>query len=133
MTEPAPATEAPLRVLVVDSDDQIRESLTRLLRIGGRCLVVGSAGHPDAALALAQAMSPDVAVIDSRVSGVSASGAFLDCLRAVVPGVRVVALSWSDASDQGTGILGADAYIRKTFRSHELIDAVVAAARPTVD
>ena len=44
-----------------------QESITRLLPIGGRCLVVGSAGGTDEAVALAATLVPDVAVIDSRL------------------------------------------------------------------
>ena len=132
MTEPTNATTAPLRVLVVDCDDQIRESLARLLPIGGRCLVVGSAGQPDRALDLAAAMSPDVAVVDSRVPGLTIDRNFVDCLRSVAPEVRIVVLNWSDTNGSQTGLPGADVYIRKTFRPQELIDAVVDAARRTV-
>ena len=53
MTQPT-AAPAPVRVLVVDADDRIRESLARLLPIGGRCLVVATAGQLDGALDLAE-------------------------------------------------------------------------------
>jgi DNA-binding NarL/FixJ family response regulator len=129
MANPTFGAEAPLRVLVVDPDDRIRESLARLLPIGGRCLVVGSAGQPDLALELARSLDPHVAVVDSRIPAACATGDFVDCLRATVPGVRVVVLTYSDA-DPEARLGGADAYIRKTFRPHELIDAVIAAARP---
>ena len=46
------------------------------------------------------------------------------CLRAVDPGVRIVVLSLADPSEPPE-LRGADAYIRKTFRPHELIDAVL--------
>lgn len=131
MTEATNATQGPLRVLVVDSDDQIRESLARLLRIGGRCVVVGSAGQPDRALDLAAAMSPDIVVVDSRVPGLTIDRNFVDCLRSVAPEVRIVVLNWSETDGNQTGLPGADAYIRKTFRPQELIDAVVNAARRT--
>jgi DNA-binding NarL/FixJ family response regulator len=69
MTESA-AAPAALRVLLVDPDDRVRESLAGLLRIGQRCLVVGSAGTADAALRLAQDATPDVVVVDPRLPGV---------------------------------------------------------------
>jgi DNA-binding NarL/FixJ family response regulator len=128
MTDPA-AAAAPLRVLLVDPDDRIRESLAGLLRIGQRCLVVGSAGTADAALRLARDSAPDVVVLDPRVPGTDGDGALISQLRAVAPATRILVLVWSGATD---GTWGADAYLRKTFRSHELIDAVVATARPSV-
>ena len=131
MPEPTNAASAPLRVLVVDADDQIRESLARLLPIGGRCLVVGSAGEPDRALDLASSMAPDVAVVDSRTPGLSSDWNFVHCLRSVAPDVRIVVLTWSDIDGCQAALPGADIYIRKTFRPQELIDAVVNAARRT--
>ena len=131
MTDTAIAAQAPLRVLVVDPDDRIRESLARLLPIGGRCLVVGSAGDGGRAVDLAGDMSPDVIILDCRLPG-DLGGNLVARLRAVTPASRIVVLNWTEADRPTPGLDGADAYIRKTFRPHELIDAVVAAARPSV-
>jgi DNA-binding NarL/FixJ family response regulator len=132
MSDPTAAASAPLRALVVDADDRIRESLTRLLPIGGRVVVVGSAGQCDLAVDLAGAMTPDVVVIDSRTPDNSPDLTFVERLRSVVPGIRVVVLSLPDGDPNQGSLPGADAYIRKTFRPQELIDAVVNAARRTV-
>jgi DNA-binding NarL/FixJ family response regulator len=129
MTEPAAAGPIPLRVLVVDPDDRIRESITRLLPIGGRCAVVGSAAGTLEAVAIAATLRPEVAVIDSRCPDDECADGFIRSLRATVPGIRVVVLSWNDTVEATPGLQGADAYIRKTFRPHELIDAVISAAR----
>src|SRR5919108_1580516 len=45
--------DGPLRVLVVDADDRVRESLTGLLAIGGRCVVVAGTGYAGPAFDLA--------------------------------------------------------------------------------
>jgi DNA-binding NarL/FixJ family response regulator len=132
MTQPTNAAPAPLRVLVVDADDRIRESLARLLPIGGRCLVVATAGQPETALELAGSMGPDVVVVDSRLPEIGADRTFIERLRVVAPDVRIVVLNWSDSAESQVGLPGADVYIRKTFRAHELIDAVVSAAHKTV-
>ena len=125
MTDSA-AAPVPLRVLIVDPDDRVRESLAGLLRIGQRCLVVGSAGTADAALRLARESAPDVVVVDPRLPGIDADSALITQLRQVAPAARVLVLNWSDTADRSTG---ADAYVRKTFRPHELIDAVVSTGR----
>ena len=125
MTEPA-AAPAPLHVLLVDADDRVRESLAGLLCIGERCLVVGTAGTADAALHLATQSIPDVVVVDPRLPGLDAGAALIARLREACPTTRVLVLNWSDAADSQD--CGADAYTRKTFRPHELIDAVVLAA-----
>ena len=128
MTDPAATGPIPLRVLVVDPDDRIRESITRLLPIGGRCAVVGSAAGALEAVALSATLQPEVAVIDSRLDDVCSLG-LIPTLRSAVPGIRILVLNWDVAVESDTCLSGADAYIRKTFRPHELIDAVISAAR----
>ena len=128
MTDPA-AAAAPLRVLLVDTDDRVRESLAGLLRIGHRCLVVGTAGSADEALRLAGETQPDVVVLDPRLPGSEGGAAFIARIRETAPAARILVLIWSEPADEAWG---ADAYARKTFRSHELIDAVVSTSRRSV-
>ena len=125
MTDPSTAP-APLRVLLVDRDDRVRESLAGLLGIGDRCLVVGSAGTTEAATRLAVEFTPDVVVVDPRLPGIDDGAALIARLREACPTTRVLVLNWSDAADSQD--CGADAYTRKTFRPHELIDAVILTA-----
>lgn len=121
MSDPDPR-QAPLRVLLVDPDDCVRESLAGLLGIGQRCLVVGTAGSADTAVRLAAELDPEVVVVDPRVPGDGAAALIAE-VRQAAPRARVLVLNWSDTADLSSG---ADAYIRKTFRPQELIDAVVA-------
>ena len=125
MTDPA-AAPAPLRVLLVDSDDRVRESLAGLLRIGRRCTIIGDAGTADLAIQLASETHPDVVVVDPRLPEMDGA-ALIAQLRAVAPDTRVLVLNYAETADLSTG---ADGYARKTFRPHELIDAVIAATAP---
>ena len=130
MTDPDRVAPAPLRVLLVDADDRVRESLAGLLGIGDRCLVVGSAGTAGAAFGSPRTTAPDVVVVDPRLPGVDAG---LRLHRRAPRRSRrasaILVLSWSDTAER-TGLTAAPTpYIRKTFRPHELIDAVVSAAR----
>ena len=127
MTESA-AAPGPLRVLLVDPDDRVRASLAGLLRIGERCLVVGSAGTIAAALDLAAELAPDIVVIDPRLPGADDAGLIAQ-LRLVAPATRVLVLNWSGTADLASG---ADGYVRKTFRPHELIEAVIATVARSV-
>jgi DNA-binding NarL/FixJ family response regulator len=126
MTDAMPGT-APLSVLLVDPDDRVRESLAGLLRIGQRLQVVGSAGTPDAAIELTVSHLPDVIVVDPRLPGLDDAAALIARIRIVSPASRVLVLNWSETTDEEG--CGADAYTRKTFRPHELIDAVVSTSR----
>jgi DNA-binding NarL/FixJ family response regulator len=118
------------RVLVVDADARTRESLTGLLGIGRRVDVVGSAGDPARALELAAALEPDVVVVDPRLPEVAFGRTLIARLRELRPDCRVLVMSGSSSASDGSLPLDADAYVRKTFRVHELVDAVLACDRP---
>jgi DNA-binding NarL/FixJ family response regulator len=122
-----PATTRP-RVLVIEPDERIRETLSRLLRIGGRVIVVGSAGDRESAVELFPSCPADVALLDARIAAGDGETICVELLRAAMPGLRVVVLGWS-ATGESAGQGAADIYLRKTFRPHELIDAVVRAAQ----
>jgi DNA-binding NarL/FixJ family response regulator len=77
-------------------------------------------------------MRPDVVLLDPRIPAMDGGRAVIACLREAVPGVRVLVLNWAEAARGGQPAGDADAYIKKTFRPHELIDAVVAAARTSI-
>ena len=127
MPAPDPANHADhQRVLVVDADERVRESLTGLLAIGGRVLVVGGAGQPGIALDLALATHPDVVIVDPRLPDVDTGTAFIGRLRELVPDTRILAMSWAAQLENGGIDCGADGFVRKTFRPAELIAAIEA-------
>lgn len=128
MTDPQVST-SPLRVLVVDSDERVRDSLAGLLCIGERCVVVGSAADSAEALAIVGSSAPDVVIVDPRIGEPDGAHAFIARLRTINPTVRIVVMSSSGDAEAGALAAGADAFIRKTFRARELIDAVLAAGR----
>lgn len=128
MPPPGPRPTPRLRVLVVDADDRVRESLAGLLGIGQDLIVVGSAGDSDAAISLVMSASPDVVVIDPRLPELEGGIAFIRRVRSSAPGVRVVAMGWADGPEPRAVDAGVDGWIRKTFRPSELIAAILAAA-----
>lgn len=124
MAASAPRPDPRLRVVVVDADDRTRESLSGLLSIGDRLQVAGGAGTSAAALALIAAERPDVVIVDPRLPDVDAGLAFLATLRSMVPDIRILAMSWSDALEATALAGGADGFVRKTFRPAELVAAI---------
>jgi len=126
MSESPARTDGPIRILVVDADDRVRESLTALLAIGDRVLVVGSSGEAGSALDLAISFRPDVVVVDPRLPEVDSGLNLIAMLRAQCPEVRILALSSSDALERAVLAGGAHRCVRKTFRPAELIAAVFA-------
>jgi DNA-binding NarL/FixJ family response regulator len=116
-------------VLVVDADDRVRESLTGLLAISGQCMVVASAGQIGTALDLAIDHEPDVVIVDPRLPEVDGGIALISRLRAHLPSIRILAMSWSDSLEAAVLESGADGFVRKTFRPSELTAAILAAGR----
>ena len=128
MDDPGPGP-SPLRVLVVDADDRVRESLAGLLGIGERLIVVGEAGRPGPALELVASARPDVVVVDPRLPEIDGGLEFIGRVRALAPNVRVVVMGSFDGLAQGSLAGAADAFIRKTFRPAELVSAIETAGR----
>jgi DNA-binding NarL/FixJ family response regulator len=120
--DPSPTTP---RILVVDPDERVRESLAGLISIGERCIVVGSAGHPAEALAFVRAHAPDVVVLDPRLPDLAAGATLISDLRASAPHLCVVVMTSDPEGHLG---ITADAIVRKTFRPRELIEAICQAA-----
>jgi len=120
----------PLRVVLVDADERVRESLAGLLCIGDQLCVVGSAGQTGPAIDLVLATEPDIVVIDPRFPEPDAGLSFIHRLRALAPGVRILVMSGTDPSEQADLVGSADGFIRKTFRPSDLVAAVIAAAVP---
>jgi two-component system response regulator DevR len=119
-----------VRVVLVDADDRVRESLCGLLCIGDRLEVVGSTGQTGPALDLVTQTHPDIVVIDPRLPELDGGLSFISRLRAIAPDVRVLVMSGADPTEQADLVAAADGYVRKTFRPSDLVAAVIAAAVP---
>ncbi len=113
-------TAAPARVLVVDDDRAVRESLRRSLAFNGYDVHLASDGAE--ALAGIGAIAPDVVVMDvmmPKLDGLEATRA----LRAAGNDVPVIVLTARDAvGDRVEGLdAGADDYLTKPFALEELL------------
>jgi DNA-binding NarL/FixJ family response regulator len=122
-----PGPRVPLRVVVVDADDRVRESLSRLLCIDARVEVVGSAGQAGPALDLVMATRPDLVVIDPRLPEVDGGLDLIGRLRSVAPDVRILVLGGTDTPKLDDLARTADGVVRKTFRATDLVTAILGA------
>jgi DNA-binding NarL/FixJ family response regulator len=118
-----------IRVVVVDADDLVRETVAALLGIGGRIEVVGIAGEAGAALDVVKATRPDVVVVDPRLPDPDGGLAFLGRLRDAAPDARVLVVCAPDLLGRFALAEGVCGCVRKTFRPDELAAAVAAASR----
>jgi DNA-binding response OmpR family regulator len=112
-----------LKVLVVDDDPAILELVTTILRLAR--VEVATAVDGEAGLALAGVMRPDAVVLDimmPRMNGYDVCRA----LKAADNSPRIVMITAKTSTEDELAALaaGADDYIRKPFRSEDILRAV---------
>ena len=114
-----------VRVLVVDDQRLIRESIASLLSIQDGIEVVGTAADGQSALELAAALGPDVVLMDVRMPGMDGVEAAAR-LRRDAPACRVVMLTTFDDEEYVVRALqvGAAGYLLKDLPARELAEAV---------
>lgn len=113
------------RVVVIDADHRVRDSLACLLGLGDRLEVVGQASHISEALRICEETDPDVVVVDPRLPDVDGGLALISVLRRRRPDTRVLVLAWTAAPEHGVLALGADDLLPKSLAPQELVDRVV--------
>lgn len=122
-----PAGRDPIRVFLLDDHEVVRRGLYDLLDSEPDLTVVGEAGNAREALARAQAVRPDVAVLDVRLGTPGHSGIEV-CreLRAQLPELACLMLtSFDDDEALFAAILaGASGYVLKQIRGSDLVSAI---------
>ncbi len=121
-------TEQPIRVLIVDDHEVVREGLRALLRRRPNLTVVGDADTVRSAIAEARRMKPDVVIMDVRLPDGSGVEACRE-IRAQRPETKVLMLtSYADDEAVIASIMaGATGYLLKQTRTQALTDAITRA------
>jgi DNA-binding NarL/FixJ family response regulator len=86
----------PVRVLVVDADRRVRQSLAGLIRVSDGLALSGAVGDPVGAMHALEGAPVDVVLIDPRLPEAEVGVALLGEIRARWPATRIVALSVVD-------------------------------------
>ncbi len=106
---------ARIRVLLVDDHELVRRGVEQMLTGEPDLEIVGEAVDGEAAVALAEALRPDVVIMDiqmPRCDGIDATS----LIRKSLPGIRVLMLSESPSDEDLFGALraGASGYVLKS-------------------
>ncbi len=122
--------QRPLRLLVVDDHEVVRQGLVALLDRREGIEVVAQAGSVAEATAAAARFEPDVVVMDVRLPDGSGIEACRE-IRAARPATRVVMLtSYPDEEAVLSAIIaGASGYLLKQVRGRDLVSAIEAVGR----
>jgi DNA-binding NarL/FixJ family response regulator len=130
MSEQGTKPERPLRILVVDDHEVVRQGLVALLGRRDEFQVVAEAGSLSEALAATRRFVPDLVVMDVRLPDGSGIEACRE-IRSEYPEIKVVMLtSYPDEEAVLSAIIaGASGYLLKQVRGRDLVAALEAVGR----
>lgn len=119
-----PAARATGRILIVDDNAELVDTLRAVIASGVPGLAIETAANGDAALKMA-AKGFDVAIVDVKLPDVSGID-LIKLLRVASPFAEVLLLTGFASVDAAIGALrsGAFAFVLKSFRPEELISIV---------
>lgn len=119
-----------IRLLLVDDHPVVRAGLAGMLGAEADISVVGEAGDGSEAVTAAQALRPDVVLMDLRMPGLDGAAATEAILRAV-PDTRVLVLTTYDSDNDIVRAVeaGATGYLLKDTPRARLTEAIRAASR----
>jgi two-component system NarL family response regulator len=106
--------DRPIRVMIFDDHQMVREGIVALLQMQGDFQVVGEAGEGESAVALYRLQRPDVALVDLRMPGKDGV-AVIEAIRGEFPEARLLVLTTYDSDDDVARALraGASGYLLK--------------------
>lgn len=114
----------PIRVLLVDDHQVVREGLKRMLELEEDIRVVGEAANGEDGISQAQRLSPDIVLMDIKMPNMDGIAATRQ-LSEKMPDVKVIMLTLYDSDFVMQAIeAGALGYILKDARREQLVQAI---------
>jgi DNA-binding NarL/FixJ family response regulator len=123
MTETTQAE--PIRLMIVDDHNIVRQGLAALLNTVPGLLVVAEAPSGEAAVELYRQHTPDVTLMDLRMQNGNGVDA-IHAIRAITPTARIIVLTTFDGDEDIFRALqaGARGYLLKGSDTDELVSAI---------
>jgi two-component system response regulator NreC len=121
---------SPIRVLLAEDHDPVRQSIGPLLDGHPDITVVGEAANGLAAIQRCRELCPDVAIIDLSTSETRGLAAVRE-IRQLAPGVGIVVLMRHDDGSLAQAVFaaGASGYVLKQCPSEQLLEAIRSVAQ----
>jgi len=118
-------SDQPIRVMLVDDHEVVRQGLRAMLESAGGIVIAGEAGGVREAVEVAEAVRPDVVVMDVRLADGSGIEATRE-IRAARPDTKVIMLtSFADDEALFASIMaGASGYVLKQVRGGDLVQSI---------
>ena len=122
---PRPVPPDAPRVVIVDSDRRVQQSLADLLALTGRISVVGSAGDVRGALEQVEDVHPDVVLVDPRLPDVEAGIALIAGMSRAWPSMRIVLTGYADTEGHAQLNGTPTCYVSKGASPEDFVSAIV--------
>ena len=121
-----------IRVVIADDHPVVREGLRSLLLTAADMEVIGEAGTGAEAVARAQALQPEVMLLDIRMPGGNGL-AVLKQIKAVSPGTSVIMVTMHDNPDYISRAIaaGAAGYVLKEASRQDFLTAIRTVLKPS--
>lgn len=114
---------APIRILLVDDQQVVREGLRRMLELEADLKVVGEAADAKEALNQVELLSPEIILMDIKMPGIDG----IELTRHVMqkyPSCKIIMLTLYDEYLSQAIEAGATGYLLKDIKREELIKAI---------
>ena len=114
------------RVVIADDNPHVRRELRTLLELAGPIEIVGEAADGREAIRLAEALRPEVMLMDLEMPVLNGYEAARQ-IKAGAPSCRVIALTVHgyEAARQKAGLSGVDAFLVKGVDVESLVGTIV--------
>ena len=116
---------SPIRVVLADDHEMVREALARILEESGRITIVAQASDGDQVLELSRSTLPEVVVLDYTLPNHDAPQVIEKLLQAV-PDAKILVLTVHENIHYAVRVLetGAQGYLIKSAAVDELVEAI---------